>query len=250
MIAFYITNQDRFIAEAVQSAESVKQHHPSWETAIFVTDPLAESSGTETIFDYAFHIPTDETEPWYMRSIRITIAALKMLYSAGHRKALFLDCDTYICVPVPELEDALNYVDFVAAHAPGRDTCGLAKQGIRVPFLFPDMNIGVNPMRTTNIVRQLWIDVLNLYLEHPEWFGNNDQGPLRLILWDYVRSKSSFRFLIMPFEYNMRISMPYAPIFFAPKILHGHQPDVVDASRELAISERKMAIWHKGRLET
>lgn len=128
-------------------------------------------------------------------------------------RLLYLDSDTYVIDPVPELWELLERFDLAAAHAPGRQTAPTVE---RIPETFPEFNIGVIAQRNNGPVKRLWRDVLGRITTHFDNYGNNDQAPLREALWN----NQEVRLAVLPPEYNCRFNFGTF-VTGRVKILHG-----------------------------
>lgn len=129
-------------------------------------------------------------------------------------KLLYLDTDTYLVEPVPELFDLLDHFDIAVAHAPWRETnpVGLAP-------CFPEFNCGVIAFRCNDDTRQFFA------MWHDEFMRDYNNGAYKKIV-GFFPSQPSFRKTLyysnlriatLPPEYNWRgIGYAHGKI----KILH------------------------------
>ena len=177
--------------EAQASAASVSRAMPQLERTIFV------SKG-------------DSHPKWFVESISLLISILD---GCAGDKILWLDSDTYMIEAVPELFNALVRTNLIIAHAPGHHT---APTVASIPDLVPEYNIGVIAMNNNEITRGLWSAVHELQITYPGVYGNNDQAPLREVLWNGY----PISYLIMPSEYNCRFNFG-CQVRDKVKILHG-----------------------------
>jgi hypothetical protein len=212
-VFFYIVSGQDYIIEANRSSVSVLEHMgESVDVAAFTPDdPFLLSPGGYQLEPY-------QTNRWYLAHSYYMLRAVTTLRKLGYERAIFMDTDTLLIAPVPELFDMLSVFDFCGAHAPGRFTAEGHEDS--VPESFPELNIGVNPMRLSKNVEILLATMFMLYEEKQEFYGNNDQGPMRDALYQTMLNANLFRVGILTPEYNLRFNFPC----FARgevKILHG-----------------------------
>lgn len=235
---FYITDRPDYADEARASAESVRRNMLSdVGTYLFTPNKHISSDG----FSDAIYLSNRKHEQWFLDQTRYMTEALDVLQQLGFRRVCYLDCDTFICTPVYELFDMLDNYDILGAHAPGRQT---TKSFHKLPPSFPEMNIGVNPMRSQESMKVFWKIAYEQYAARIDLYGNNDQGVLRDMLWGYT---PAYSFYILPPEYNLRFNFPCF-VSGDVKILHGH-----GASQSVADqinANRGMRTWHQNHLYT
>jgi hypothetical protein len=205
------------------------------------------SEQVESNFDniYPFDLTKEPHEHWFLNFTRHMSIAVKKLYGDGVKQAVYMDTDTYVCAPVSEL---FNIVDagmaqpyaIAGVHAPGRSTGVTVKP---IPAIFPEINIGVNPMNTAKVI-PMWEEVYNWYAEHANVYKNNDQSPLREFLWSHPWN---YPLYIMPPEYNLRLFGGF--IRGKVKIFHGRTGESTheEIIKKINKTER-MRIWLKGRI--
>lgn len=204
--AIWIVDGEKYLAEAKRSAEQVNRVMP--ELSTFVVD--AKSFG-----------PREHSE-WYIDANRYLHLVLNALPEG--EKVLFLDSDTYMAFPVPELFNMLDRFDLALAQAPGHHTAPTVEP---LPDAFPEFNIGVVAMRNNPQVRDLWQEVYRQQVAHSEVYGNNDQSALREVLWnlpvveDRMEIHPPLRYAVLPNEYNCRFNFG-CQVRDLVRILHGH----------------------------
>lgn len=206
--AFWIVSED-YISEAIGSAETVAAHMPQLERVLF-TDSIAHA---QSLVRYPFHrivqLPQREHEFWYTDFLRY------MAWSMGHlpKEILYLDSDVYLVAPVPELFEVLRSFDIGMALAPGRRTALTVQE---IPNCYSEYNIGVQVMSNNPTVRGLWEKAHRSAKAFSKTYGNNDQSPLREVLWNGYPIRVA---TITP-EYNCRFHFG-VQVADPVKILHG-----------------------------
>lgn len=193
--ALWIITQD-YAEEMRVSAMSVEKRMPGVKTVIVWSTP-----------------ENREHKEWFVESVRLLDEYLKNV--PDDTRLLWLDSDTYMVEPVPELLEMLDngLFDLAMAHAPGRRTAPTAHP---VPDCFPEFNIGVCAMKVSERVRKLWEEVYRRQTNWPEVFGDNDQAPLRESLYN----SPNLRVATLPQEYNCRFNFG-CQVRDRVKILHG-----------------------------
>lgn len=211
----YIAYGDRHLAEAARSAASVHRHHPGMPMIVFTSEDDLRTRGDwlrATFGSVAIH-------PEIQGTFRDKIGPL--LHSP-FEKTLYLDADTEMLWPVPDLFEILDRFPF----AYSRDSIRYAMPAKMVPAIFSEPNGGVLAFRRCPEVEALLRRWLALYDEcESDWEkakgtrrGFTDQGPLRIALHE-----SDVRQYIFGAEYNLRA---YA-LWFAGarvRILHAREP--------------------------
>ncbi len=193
----------------------------SWES---VERAMPETSGM-ILMDYDFG--RRRHTGWFVDSIRCLTQLLNRLVE--DQRMLWLDADTYMVEPVPELWEMLDKYDLVAAHAPGRWTAPTVHA---VPDCFPELNIGVVGMRNNVRVRKLWQAVYALQTRFPDIIGDNDQAALREALWH----DDEIRLGVLPSELNLRFNFG-VQLRGRAKILHGKvEPPTAESYQRIAAS--------------
>lgn len=206
----YVATGERFLAEACRSAARVRELMPGIPIAL-----ASDLEGPKELFDHHLEI----TEPKFNFSDKIG-----PLLATPFEKTVFLDTDTWLCEPVPEMFAILDRHDVAMAHAPMRFTATSA-----VPPTFPECNSGVIAFRLNDRTRSLFALWEKLYQERLTSTGViDDQPSLRDALW-----QSDVSFAALPPEYNFRFIMPTFAGRGSVKILHGRHPDYEALSTSL-----------------
>jgi hypothetical protein len=198
----YVATGERYLMEACRSARRCKQLMPEI--------PLALAS--------------DLPAPRELFACQIQIESPKGNFSdkmdpllkSPFRRTVFLDTDTWLCEPVPELFSILERCDIAMAHAPMRFTAASD-----APASFPECNSGVIAYNMNDRTRALFDLWDKLYQERLKSTGVvDDQPSLRDALW-----QSDISFAALPPEYNFRFIMPAFAGRGGIKILHGRHHD-------------------------
>lgn len=186
---FWLVSGGKYVDEAIRSAQSVAKHMPQLQQAIYQPNQR-------------------EHKEWFIESTRLLIQVLERLPDGA--KCLWLDSDTFMLEPVPELFEMLDRFDMVLAHAPGHVT---AKTVRPIPACFPESQIGVIVMNNTPEVQAVWRHTYRLQIDGVV----TDQAALREAVWQ----NKDVRFSVMPCEYDFRFQFG-GQVRDRVKIIHGH----------------------------
>jgi len=197
----YVATGPRFIAEACASARRVKQ--------LMAEVPIALASDVKPENNlFAHWTPIENPHGTFADKIA-------PLAKTPFAQTVFLDTDTYLCEPVPELFELLDRCDIAMAHAPMRVT-----GSVPVPASFPECNSGVVAYNINERTRSLFSNWEKFYAEQLASTGQPDDQPaLRRALWE-----SNARLAILPPEYNFRFALPSFAGRGPVRILHGRHP--------------------------
>lgn len=199
MGAIYYAIGPQYVREALISARSMRAAMPDLPLAIFTDEAVPEG-----YFDKC--IATDPTVGFKAQKI----VSLKR---SPFLKTLYLDTDTYVVKPVPELFDLLDTHDVALAQSPlGR----LPNGWEGVPSCFPVLNCGVIAFRQSPNMSRLLDDWLELQGDTDE----RDQPPFRRALY-----RSAVRLVTLTNQYNLKFDFPQS-ISRDVKILHGRHPNL------------------------
>lgn len=242
---FWILSGNRYIDEARISAQSVREAMPDLYRVLLTPDKGIER-GRE--FERMIQLPMREHDDnWFLDSLRYLLMGLDML----PEHLLWLDSDTYACMQFGEMFDVLERFDLTGAHSPARRTTSTYYP---LPLCFPELQIGVNGLRNSQILKDFVRSWYRLFCEHKEVYRQNDQGSLRDALWEQAGDNNildCFQFYVLPPEWNLRmVSRGY---FLRDKVrfLHGRpgnrmlheDPDAIRRLAEAANSKEEMRIW-------
>lgn len=196
----------QYLDEAVTSARSVRACMPDLPLAL-VTD----RTPPENLFDIV--LPPEDGLGFKAQKM----AALKR---SPFEKTLYLDTDTFMAAPVPELFEALDGYDMAMALS----VLQRLKDRYRgIPECAPVWNAGVIAYRLSEPVLALidrWLDL------HGDDNGQ-DQPPLRQAMYE-----SGIRCLPLTNSYNYKLEFPQ-PLARDMKILHGRHPHLDTIARSL-----------------
>lgn len=193
----YAASGEKFIAEAVQSAHSVRRHHPDAAICLISDREVSDKVFTEV------HV-----NPEARGSGRDKLDMDLCPYD----RAVFLDTDTMVTGNLSELFELLERYDLAVY----QETSGYHYKLPDVPYAFPEFNSGVIAFRRTPEVLAFFEDWKRLYVEmKPESGRHWDQPSFRRAVY-----LSTLRVACLPPEFNV---MPYNPAFLmtGAKILHG-----------------------------
>lgn len=202
-----------YAREALTAAARAKAHMPRQPCVGFADADGVRVFRESGLFDESHEIP--EPSFSYIDKTRI---ALPDHYDA----AVFLDTDTYMIAPVPDIFELLAQFELVVAHEPTRFSFDASFQHLLdegAPAAFPEFNTGVFGFRNTPAV----MDFLAAWRSDNRAFeaagkpAAHDQPAFRTALW-----RSGLRFYVLPPEYNFRFPMPsFIGGFSYVRILHG-----------------------------
>lgn len=217
----YVATGPRHIRETVESAKTLAVHMPDVPRILFA-DSLA-------------NIPPDLfQEVRILREVqRSFLDKIAPLLETPFESTVFLDTDTHICQPFPDLFDVLERYEIAAAHAAMRHDGPFA-----TPNVFAELNTGVIAYRLTPEIRRFLMRWKELYEAEIAATGRmgSDQPSFRQAIWE-----SGIPLYVLPPEYNFRTTMPAATGRVRVRIIHGRDPDMyrladrVNASRDIRL---------------
>jgi len=198
----FVATGARFVEEASVSARRIRELMPTAQIAL--ASDLEPAPG---LFDHVIRL----TEPTHTFADKVA-----PLQKSPFERTVFLDTDTWLCEPVPELFSLLERWDIAMAHAPMRKTGASS-----VPPVLPEFNSGVIVFRRSEPTSRLLQRWQELYAERLAATGvRDDQPSLRDALWEVPADV-----LVLPPEYNFRFVMPAFAGRGPVKILHGRSAD-------------------------
>lgn len=233
----YFAVGQKYLQEAIISAQSVRRQMPDLPLAIFSDVPAPSE-----IFDYCLEVAKD-----------CSLKRQKMyaLLNTPFEQTLFLDTDTYMIAPVYELFELIeDGYQFAAAlshwWAISSQNCeksdSIAKTEVQerylrengVPISFANINSGLMIFNNVPETRNLFTKWDELYVSWGD--RGQDQYPLRVALYH-----SHLRWTPLPQAYNFRLPFPNG-IRGQIKILHGRHPRLDLLSKKLNYTEDFRAI--------
>lgn len=212
--------------EAVFWIASPDHHHEARQSMASVARCMPDLP--QTLFD----VRERQHSLWYLDYVRLMNEALKLPYD----RLLFLDTDTYMIEPVPEIFEILDWFDIASTIAPARV---ISPTSFYIPASFAEYNTGVLAFQNSAATKTLFWLWYETYKDNPDLYGENDQAPLREAIW-----KWSGRPYVLPFEYNCRFGFggqAAGPI----KILHGRSNDMAGLAARIN-SDTGIRGWRRG----
>ncbi len=238
---YAVYGETKYLAEAAQSARSMRKHDPDCEILAFASKECVADLDTEA-FDQV--VPVDLGIRDNLRlDFAIKLEAIKQGLSDY---TLFMDTDTLVCGSLDEAWALLERFDVLACHAPYRRRLRYENFDeptfvSSVPSAFSELNTGVVFFRGNPRTRWLVDAWCDLYEREP---SSGDQ----YLFMDAVY-RSACRLYVLPSEYNYRSAVPgFAcdPV----KIVHGRHPNIESVAVKLNSSARpRVSIWKDGQLE-
>lgn len=219
-----------YLAEALQSAATVKRWMPSTPITLFCDEPV-----DSPLFDQVVKIPSPQG------SFEDKIIAMRC---SPYERTLFLDSDTYLCDDVCELFGVLDHYDFIAALEPYH----------RDPFTrdnpAPEAGHDIPPSmveHTSGVIAYRRSPLMDEFLE--DWYATYVRGRAAGIMADQVTLRtclyrSRVRIGTLPPEYNFRLPV-VALAFGRIRILHG-RGDLAKLERKLNGSVNEMRVSFPG----
>lgn len=222
----YIASGQEYIDEAVRSRSSLIENCKDPYSA-FIFGPDNE------------RLPSRQHDSWYLDSVNYFNHILNAL--DDYDQFLYLDTDTYICGDLEDFFTALDRFDIVGTHAVGRETM---VQRDDIPASFPELHIGALAFKRNAAIRHLFSKWLVTYQMNPDYFGNNDQGPLRQALWEMRTIKLG----ILPQEFCFRYRWG-GLITGQVRVLHGRENNTpYEQIAKEVNSSNKPRVFHRREL--
>lgn len=211
----YVAFGNRYVAEAVYSAHSLRRHCPGLSTVLFTDKPLAET-------------PFDEVKVVEVGHIR---AKVDLLAQSPFERTLYLDSDTRVVYDLSDVFDVLDRFDLALAHDFARKRQTMASripEYAAIPYAFSEFNGGVilygrSPGATRFL--ELWRQRFHQYKDQTQGW---DQASLRVAAWE-----SGAQIMTLPPEFNVRsaavrrrvgksVAAGTNPGVMVPRVLHWH----------------------------
>jgi len=228
--AFYIVHGEPYANEAAYSASSLKEHLPAVETFLFAVG----GTGAREHIDHVITLPERESDLWYLDSTRYFNLAVAHLHE--YNRLLYLDTDTWVAWDCLDMWWLLEQFDICLGHSAGREAMPSA---IGTPPAFTTLSIGVSLFRNNAEVRATFADWLAFYEKYAPIYGDNDESPLRDVLW---LNRHGLRIYILPPEYNVRAGFG-CWLYGRARVVHARLPRLRRVAEELN-SVTRMRIGH------
>ncbi|MBV9573044.1 MAG: hypothetical protein JOY93_03245 [Acidobacteriales bacterium] len=205
--AIYVITQDaRYLDMLLISAASLRSNMPDLPITVFSQFPVQSPLFRDVI-------PVKPTQDGFYDKTTL-------IRQSPYERTLFLDADTYVVEPVPELFALLDRFDCAATHEEYLNTDWVASYPRSdIPASFPEFNTGVMMLQRSekmDRVLQQWGDLYQSHLATKPGQPVNDQPFFRPAVY-----YSDLRIATLTREYNCKYrGQGYlnGPV----KILHGH----------------------------
>jgi hypothetical protein len=207
--ALYIITQDpRYVSLLLTSAASLKKAMPELPITAFSQFPVQDESG---LFEKVVRVEPSK-DGFYDKS--------KLIQNSPYERTLFIDADTFVLEPVPELFSLLDHFDCAAAHEEYLNTDWHNRYPrTDVPASFPEFNTGILMLNSSERTGRLlgeWGPLYRKFLEEKPGQAINDQPFFRAAAYC-----SEVRIATLTREYNCKFR-GQGYLNGRVKILHGH----------------------------
>jgi len=205
--AVYIITQDaRYVNLLLTSAASLKRAMPDLPITVF-----SQFSLQSELFERV--IPVEPTQHGFYDKT-------KLIRQMPYERTLFIDADTYVAEPVPELFSVLDQFDCAATHEEYVNTDWFnSYPRADIPACYPEFNTGIMVLKRSEKMDQLlrhWGELYQSYLDENPSQQINDQPFFRVAAYF-----GDIRIATLTREYNCKFrGQGYlnGPV----KIIHGH----------------------------
>lgn len=224
---YIITHDPRYVDMMLTSAGSLKKAMPDLPITAISQFPV-ESPLFERV------VPVEPTPDGFYDKC-------KLIQNSPYERTLFLDADTYVLEPVPELFAILDHFDCAATHEEYVDTDWHHRYPRPdIPPSFPEFNTGVMALRRSDRmdrVLEQWGSLYRQFLQEKPGQATNDQPFFRVATY-----YGDIRIATLTREYNCKFR-GQGYLNKRLKIAHGHVDFKLDpvfinkASRVLNASE-------------
>ena len=169
--ALYIITQDpRYVDLLLTSAASLKKAMPELPISVF-----SQFSVESDLFDKVFSV--DATKDGFYDKARL-------IRDSPYERTLFIDADTYVLEPVPELFSLLDHFDCAATHEEYLNTDWHRRYPrTDIPSSFPEFNTGILMLKRSDRLNRMldeWGALYRQYLEEKPGQPINDQPFFRV----------------------------------------------------------------------
>jgi hypothetical protein len=215
---YIITQNPRYVDLLLTSAASLKQAMPDLPITAFSQFPVESS-----LFESVVRVEPSK-DGFYDKS--------KLIQNSPYERTLFIDADTFVVAPVPELFSLLDHFDCAATHEEYLNT-DWHHRYVRtdIPESFPEFNTGILMLKRSDRLHRMleqWGALYRQFLEEKPGQAINDQPFFRAAAYF-----SDVRIATLTREYNCKFR-GQGYLNGKVKILHGH----VDFKLDLAFLDK------------
>jgi len=203
---YIITKDPRYVDMLLTSAASLKKVMPELPITVFSEFPVQSP-----FIDKVVQVKSTE-DGFYDKT--------KLIRESPYERTLFIDADTYVVEPIPELFSLLDRFDCAATHEEYCSTDWFNRYTRNdIPSSFPEFNTGILMIkRSARMERMLqdWEGLYKAYLQEKPGLELNDQPFFRVAIY-----QNDVRMATLTREYNCKFrGQGYlnGPV----KVLHGH----------------------------
>jgi hypothetical protein len=213
--ALYIITQDpRYVDLLLTSAASLKKAMPELPISVF-----SQFSVESDLFDKVLSV--DATKDGFYDKARL-------IRDSPYERTLFIDADTYVLEPVPELFSLLDHFDCAATHEEYLNTDWHRRYPrTDIPSSFPEFNTGILMLKRSDRLNRMldeWGALYRQYLEEKPGQPINDQPFFRVAAYF-----GDVRIATLTREYNCKFR-GQGYLNGRVKIMHGHVEFKLDAA--------------------
>ncbi len=219
--AIYIITQDsRYTGLLLNSAASLKRVMPELPITVFSQFPISSSA-----FENVVRVDGSK-DGFYDKTL--------FMQRSPYERTLFIDADTYVVDPVPELFTILDQFDFAATHEEYSNTDWWNRYPRPdIPASFPEFNTGIMAFKRSLRMDRLlqdWAALYRAFIESNPGKEINDQPFFRAAVYG-----NDARAATLTREYNCKFR-GQGYLNGRVKILHGH----VDLQLEEAFVQKSL----------
>jgi hypothetical protein len=236
--AVYIITQDRrYVDLLLTSAASLKRAMPGLPITVFSQFPI-ESEYFERVISVK---PTQEG--FYDKAT--------LIRQMPYERTLFIDADTYVVEPVPELFSVLEQFDCAATQEEHVNTDWFNRYPrADIPASFPEFNTGIVALKRSEKLDgflRSWGELYQSYLQEKPGQPVNDQPFFRAAAYF-----GDIRIATLPREYNCKFR-GQGYLNGTVKIIHGHvnfQLTPAQANRAISVlnASKKPRVYIAGKV--
>lgn len=227
-VIYIVTQNPKYVDLLLSSSRSLKAAMPDLPITVFSQFPVSSPNIDRVI------LVTPTSDAFYDKT--------RLMLESPYERTLFIDADTFVLGPVPELFTLLDRFDCAATHEEYVNTDWFKRCPQHdIPASFPEFNTGILVFRRSdamNGVLQNWRDLYQDYLRSHPSEPVNDQPFFRAAAY-----YSDTRIATLTREYNCKFR-GQGYLNGHVKILHGHvnfqirPAHIAKAARVLNSSDR------------